>query len=332
MRSVILGHRGMVGSALHRLIPEAGIIPNFPNGKAGGLAPDLRHDSCSDWFLNADVLYLCAARVGGIQKNINEPGTMIYDNLMIQTNVIEAARRSGVKLFVFLGSSCIYPALPFGDADGNYLREGPLREDDLMKGKLEPTNEPYAIAKIAGIKMLEAYSRQYGMEYLAVMPCNLYGPGDNFDPLTSHFLPGMIRRFHEAKVAGAESVTLWGTGTPRRELMHVDDCASAIVNLVRSGARGLVNVGTGYDWHLSDYAARVADAVGFDGRIEWDAAKPDGVMRKLMDVSRMRGILGGSPDADEYAASMERYRNLRRGIESTYQWFLENKTVKPSPC
>jgi len=306
MREVILGHRGMVGSALRRVLPEA----MFVDGSV-----DLRYQyELSEylWPFNPehprvggpiDVLYLCAARVGGIQRNIDEPGSMIYDNLMIQANVIEAARLAGVKLIVFLGSSCIYPA-----------RGAILSEQDLMTGPLEPTNEPYAIAKIAGIKMLEAYHRQYGMEYLAVMPCNLYGPGDNFDPQTSHFIPGMIRKFHDAKVSGAESVTLWGTGTPRREVMHVDDCARIIVELVRQGARGLINIGPGVDHTLDFYADCVASVVGFAGKtIIWDNSKPDGVMRKLMDVSRMRGY-GIEPAIHSMA-----------GIRSTYEWFLKNE-------
>lgn len=310
MREVILGHRGMVGSAIHRLLPNAGIIPGSWNGKPGGMRMDLRHDNASSWFLRADVLYLCAARVGGIQRNISEPGSMIYDNLMIQANVIEAARLAGVKLIVFLGSSCIYPRA--GVETGRANSE-PLREEHLLTGELEPTNEPYAIAKIAGIKMLEAYKRQHGMEYLAVMPCNLYGPGDNFDPESSHFIPGMIRRFHEAKLANAPSVTLWGSGTPRREIMHVDDCARIIVELVRVGARGLVNVGPGVDHELKFYADLFSSVTGFAGAIEWDTSKPEGVMRKLMDVTRMRGY------------GIEPKIHSMIGIRMTYDWFLENK-------
>ena len=298
MREVILGHRGMVGSAIHRQIPSAQVV---------GLDPDLRHVVPLDLMQSTDVLYLCAARVGGIQCNISEPGAMIYDNLMIQANVIEAARLAGVKLIVFLGSSCIYPA--YQSLGGNSA----LKECDLMTGQLEPTNEPYAIAKIAGIKMLEAYNRQYGMEYLAVMPCNLYGPGDNFDPETSHFIPGMIRKFHDAKISGAKSVTLWGTGTPRREVMHVDDCARIIVELVRKGARGLVNIGPGVDFTITDWAQRIRRTVEYDGRVEWDTTKPDGVARKLLDVSRMRSF-----DVSDQMTSAD-------GLDMTYRWFLENK-------
>lgn len=303
MREVILGHRGMVGSAIHRILTGAELPPDW----------DLRQRDAvmimseTSWE-DVDVLYLCAARVGGIQRNIDEPGAMIYDNLMIQANVIEAARLAGVKLIVFLGSSCIYPAI-------QRIGDNPIgmQEDELMSGPLEPSNEPYAIAKIAGIKMLEAYHRQYSMEYLAVMPCNLYGPGDNFDPQTSHFIPGMIRKFHDAKVSGSANVTLWGTGTPRREVMHVDDCARIIVELVRKGARGLVNVGPGLDTTIAAYAEIVSEVVEYHGEVVWDETKPDGVARKLMDVSRMKSF--------GVSFSME----ARRGIRSTYDWFLKNE-------
>jgi len=299
MREVILGHAGMVGAAIHRLLPHA---------ETWHRSMDLtRHHIYPSTLTDTQTIYLCAARVGGIQRNIDEPGSMIYDNLMIQANVIEAARLAGMKLIVFLGSSCIYPA--YQSIGGNSV----LKECDLMTGPLEPTNEPYAIAKIAGIKMLEAYHRQYGMEYLAVMPCNLYGPGDNFDPQTSHFIPGMIRKFHEAKVSGAESVTLWGTGTPRREVMHVDDCARIIVELVRKGARGLVNVGPGVDFTIKEYAEGIAKWTGYTGAINFDSSKPDGVMRKLMDVSRMRSY-GVQPDISP-----------DEGFPSAYEWFLKNE-------
>lgn len=306
MEQIILGHRGMVGSALHRLVPDALILPR---------GWDLRVANI-DFLLRAnevEVLYLCAARVGGIGRNMAEPGQMLYDNLMIQTKVIEAARLAGVKLIVFLGSSCIYPAHNVSPS----WHIAPLREDELLAGPLEPTNEAYAIAKIAGIKLLKAYCDQYGLEYLAVMPCNLYGPGDNFDPETSHFIPGMMRRFHTAKEMGASGVHLWGTGTPRRELMHVDDCARIIVNLVQAGARGLVNIGPGVDYPISRYAELVRSAVGFDGKIVWDHLHPEGVARKLLDVSRMEGFgIGAS------------FVNHEDGISQTYKWFLEHVAHK----
>lgn len=278
MRQSILGHRGMVGSAIHRLIPDAEVVHGPIDLRGPGLMKT-----------GVDVLYLCAARVGGIQRNINEPGRMIYDNLMIQTNVIEAALKAGVKLIVFLGSSCIYPRDWTNPISG---QAEAIPEEALLGSWLEPTNEPYAIAKIAGIKMLEAYHKQYGMEYLAVMPCNLYGPGDNYDPETSHFLPAMIRKFHYAKrVKGPTSVKLWGTGRPRRELMHVDDCARIITELVQRGARGLINIGPGYDDTIESIAHHVRVVVDASRiPIEWDTSKPDGVMRKLLDVSRMKSF------------------------------------------
>ena len=308
MRNLILGHRGMVGSALHRLMPDAQTMSR---------EHDLRQDCDNDgnpylsgWMKNTDALYLCAARVGGIGMNMAQPGAMIYDNLTIQCNVIEAARLAGVKLIVFLGSSCIYPREWNNPFSG---QPEPMPEESLLGSWLEPTNEAYAIAKIAGIKMLEAYKAQYGMEYLAVMPCNMYGPNDNFDPDTAHFLPAMIRKFHDAKVAGLNMVPLWGTGTPRRELMHVDDCARIVVELVQKGVRGLINVGTGTDHSIAQYAAFVRDAVGFEGGMWFDDRHPDGTMRKLLDVSRMKSF-GCEPRI-----------GLGEGIASTYQWFLKNR-------
>ncbi len=298
----------MVGSALHRLMPDARTIPK--HDLRGRFA---RSAIFTHILTSVDVLWLCAARVGGIGLNMAQPGTMIYDNLMIQCNVIEAARLAGVKLVVFLGSSCIYPRAVQSD--------GPWHEEDLLIGPLEPTNEAYAIAKIAGIKMLEAYKTQYGMESLSVMPCNMYGPNDNFDPATAHFLPAMIRKFHDAKVSGANMVPLWGTGRPRRELMHVDDCARIIVELVAKGARGLINIGPGADLSIADYALEVYNAVFFDGEPEafhiiYDDTKPDGTQRKLLDVSRMKSY-GCEPKID-----------MKDGLESTYRWFLENKCGK----
>ncbi len=304
MRNLILGHRGMVGSALHRLMPDALTA-------TGNLMDPARVNGIFDVYSDLDVLYLCAARVGGIGLNMAQPGTMIYDNLMIQSNVIEAARLAGVKLIVFLGSSCIYPKY-WPDTEEGVVRAG-FTEEDLLGGLLEPTNEAYAIAKIAGIKMLEAYKAQYGMEYLAVMPCNLYGPNDNFDAETAHFLPAMIRKFHDAKVSGAGMVLLWGTGTPRRELMHVDDCARIIVELVQKGVRGLINIGPGKDFAIGGYAGVIRSIVGFEGSMSFDDSKPDGTQRKLLDVSRMKS----------YGCEPKIY--MKDGIESTYKWFLENK-------
>ena len=291
MRQVILGHRGMVGSALHRLIPDAATTEDVYK-----VRPDLRTPAeagIAIHRLKPDVLYLCAARVGGIGRNMAEPGAMLYDNLMIQTNVIEAARTSGVKLIVFLGSSCIYPVCDHA-----------LEPCDLMTGPLEPTNEPYAIAKIAGIKMLEAYYRQYGLEYLAVMPSNLYGPNDNFRPGESHLMASLIRRFHEAKEQNLDRVLLWGTGTPRREFLHVDDLALAIRLLVERGARGIMNVGSGYDNTVRDWADLVAMHNDWNGDIEFDGdSARDGVHSKLMKTEPIPGWAprkGGVGDAVDW--------------------------------
>jgi GDP-L-fucose synthase len=308
-RVIILGHRGMVGAAIRRLIPDADVLNDWDLRSSESFHAPLY----GEFPDNTDVLYLCAARVGGIGMNMAQPGTMIYDNLMIQSNVIEAARLAEVKLVVFLGSSCIYPLeMPLWE-QGDPLSGRGWCETDLLTSPLEPTNEAYAIAKIAGIKMLEAYKAQYGMEYLAVMPCNMYGPGDNFDPDTAHFLPAMIRKFHDAKVSGEKLVPLWGTGTPQRELMHVDDCARIITELVGKGVRGLINIGTGFDEPIRDYADMVRLTVGFQGGMWFDDHKPDGTQRKLLDVSRMKSY-GCEPKI-----------GLGEGLASTYRWFLENK-------
>jgi GDP-L-fucose synthase len=224
------------------------------------------------WY-GVDTVYLAAARVGGIGRNMREPGSMLYDNLMIQTNCIEAARRAGVKLFVLFGSSCIYPA----------AAPNPIPESALMTGPLEPTNSAYAVSKLAGIEMLRAYKQQYGMDYLVPMPCNLFGPGDSYDLDNCHLIPALIRKLHEAKEQRAASVTLWGTGTPRREIMHVDDMAQWVVRLVVDGRRGIVNVGTGIDLSIRQIAQAVATVVGFEGDILFDGDRSrDGVKRKLM--------------------------------------------------
>ena len=306
MQQVILGHSGMVGSALHRLIPDALILPRgweliLPRSW------DLRVADISVLLRvnDVEVLYLCAARVGGIGRNIAEPGAMLYDNLMIQTNVIEAARLAGVKLIVFLGSSCIYPDVPVRRVynDGDPL---PLEPQDLMTGPLEPTNEPYAIAKIAGIKMLEAYRAQYGLEYLAVMPCNLYGPNDNFRQGQSHLMASLIRRFHEAKEQNLDRVLLWGTGAPRREFLHVDDLALAIRLLVERGARGIVNVGSGYDNTVRNWADLVAMHNDWNGDIEFDGdSTRDGVQSKLM---KTEPIPGWEPREDGVGDAVKWYR------------------------
>jgi GDP-L-fucose synthase len=259
-------------------------------------------------FLQAErpeAVVMAAARVGGIHANNSRPALFIRDNLVIQDNVIDAAYRSGVKKFVFLGSSCIYPK----------LCPQPIKEDYLLTGPLEPTNEWYAIAKIAGVKMCQAYRREYGFNAISLMPTNLYGPGDNFDLQNSHVLPALIRRFHEAKVRGEESVTVWGTGTPRREFLHVDDLADAVLYLLQGyDAEQIVNIGWGEDVTIRELAEIVVSAIGYKGKILFDSSKPDGTPRKLLDVTRL-SELGWRPKV-----------RLQQGIESTYAWFEEHFT------
>jgi len=252
-----------------------------------------------------EVVILAAARVGGIHANNSRPALFIRDNLLIQDNVIDAAYRSGVAKFVFLGSSCIYPK----------LCPQPIKEDYLLTGPLEPTNEWYAIAKIAGVKMCQAYRREFGFDAISLMPTNLYGPGDNFDLQNSHVLPALIRRFHEAKVRGDESVTIWGTGTPRREFLHVDDLADAILYLLQAyDAEPIVNIGWGEDVTIRELAEMVMSAIGYSGALKFDSTKPDGTPRKLLDVSRLAGL--------GWKAKIP----LKTGIERTYAWFREHSS------
>jgi len=260
-----------------------------------------------------DQVYLAAAKVGGIMANNEYPGDFIYQNLMIEANIIHSAHQAGVQQLLFLGSSCIYPK----------LAEQPMREDALLTGTLEPTNEPYAIAKIAGIKLCESYNRQYGRDYRSVMPTNLYGPNDNFHPENSHVIPALLRRFHEAKQRGDASVTAWGTGSPMREFLHVDDMAAASVfvmnlqnDIYQQHTQPMlshINVGTGVDCTIKELTETVAKVVGFTGDIEWDTSKPDGAPRKLMDVSRLRNLGWG------YSIALE------NGLRDAYRWFLDNQ-------
>ena len=251
-----------------------------------------------------EYVILAAAKVGGIRANSSYPAEFIHENLAIQTNVIHSAWRNGVRKLCFLGSSCIYPK----------LAPQPMNEECLLTGPLEPTNEWYAIAKIAGIRMCQAYRRQYGFDAIGLMPTNLYGPGDNFHPDDSHVLPALIRRFHEAKLGGADEVVIWGTGTPRREFLHVDDLADAVVHLMRTySAEQIVNIGTGSDLTILELARLVADVIGYRGRILTDPTKPDGTPRKLLDVGRLNA-LGWRPRI-----------LLRDGVEQTYHWFLAHQ-------
>ena len=299
----VAGHRGMVGRALVRRLAGEGCEVITADRKTVDLS---RQDQTEAWMAQTrpDAVFLAAAKVGGILANDSRPAEFIYENLTIETNVIEAARRCGVQKLLFLGSSCIYPK----------LAPQPLTEDALLTGPLEPTNEWYAVAKIAGIKLCQAYRRQYGCDFISAMPTNLYGPDDNFDLASGHVLAALIRKAHEAKLAGAAELTIWGTGSPRREFLHVDDCADALVFLMKAYSGEMhVNVGCGTDLTILELTQLVADVVGFEGKIVHDLAKPDGTPRKLMSIERLRGF-GWSPKI-----------GLRQGLESTYRWFLENR-------
>jgi GDP-L-fucose synthase len=303
-RIFVAGHRGLVGSAVVRRLEEEGFTNLL---LAGREQLDLRDQAAVDYWFRAnrpEYVFLVAGTVGGILPNSQRPADFIYDNLMIHATVVQAAHHFGVKKLLYLGSSCIYP------------RESPqpMTESNLLAGPLEPTNEAYAIAKIAGIKLCQAYRKQYGFDAISVMPTNLYGPGDNFDLENSHVLPALIRKFHEAKESGAASVTLWGTGAPRREFLHVDDLADACVHLMANYSSGeIVNVGWGKDISIAELAELVRGIVGFEGDIAYDTSKPDGTPRKLMDTARLTG-LGWQPSI-----------SLEDGIAGTYDWYRENR-------
>ncbi|WP_185735408.1 GDP-L-fucose synthase [Burkholderia sp. Bp9099] len=289
-RIFVAGHRGMVGSAIVRLLEMQGKVDVVTRSRS---ELDLINQHAVETFFREnkiDEVYLAAAKVGGILANSHYPADFIYENVMMQSNVIHHAYKAGVKRLLFLGSSCIYPK----------FAEQPIREDYLMTGKLEPTNEPYAIAKISGIKMCESYSRQYGVDYRSVMPTNLYGPGDNYHPDNSHVIPALLRRFHEAKVDQLPVVRVWGSGKPLREFLYVDDLAAAsvlVMELPSDQYRNItdpmeshINVGTGMDTTIADLATLIADVVGYSGALEFDTSKPDGTPRKLLDVSKLRSI------------------------------------------
>ena len=299
-RIFVAGHRGMVGSAIVRRLRRGGYDNLLLRDRA---ALDLTDQAAVERFFAAerpDYVFIAAAKVGGIQANNTLRAEFLYQNLMIESNVIHAAWRAGVERLLFLGSSCIYPR----DCPQ------PIREEYLLTGPLEPTNEPYAIAKIAGIKLCESYNRQYGTRYVSAMPTNLYGPNDNYDLATSHVLPALIRKAHEARERGDSELVVWGSGRPRREFLYVDDMADACVFLMESGvSEGLFNVGTGSDVSIRELAQTVMDVVGFGGRIVFDTSKPDGTPRKLLDVSRL-GALG-------WGASMP----LREGIRLAHADF-----------
>jgi GDP-L-fucose synthase len=306
-RVFVAGHRGLVGGAIVRRLKVGG-YENIVVRTRSEL--DLEHREAVDAFFAAekpDLVYLAAAKVGGILANDAYPADFIQSNLAIQVNVVQAAHKHGARKLMFLGSSCIYPK----------LAPQPISEDALLTGPLEPTNEPYAIAKIAGIKLCQAYNRQFGTNFVSVMPTNLYGPGDNFDLATSHVLPALMRKFHEAMISGASSVTVWGTGNPRREFLHVDDMADACVFLMEKyDSSEIINVGCGSDVSIRELAALVREVVGFTGEIVYDTSKPDGTPRKLLNISRLRG-LGWSPKIP-----------LRDGLVHFYQSYLESETVR----
>ena len=311
-RIFVAGHKGMVGSAIARQLSD---VPNTELVTRTRAELDLSiQQDVADFFASEkiDEVYLGAAKVGGIHANDTYPAEFIYDNLMVECNVVHQAWKSGVQKLLFLGSSCISPR----------MAAQPIKEAELMQGSLEPTNEPYALAKIAGIKLCESYDRQYGTDYRSVMPTNLYGPHDNYHPDNSHVIPALLRRFHEAKLSGADSITIWGTGKALREFLHVDDMARAsihVMNLPVEEYRAVtdprlthINVGSGVDCSIAELVSTIGEVTGFQGKIEYDTSKPDGAPRKLMDNSKLRS-LGWEP----------RY-TLREGLEDAYRWYTEN--------
>ena len=298
----IAGHNGLVGSALTRAWQAAGYT-NIVGRRSAEL--DLRRQPEVEAFFAAEkpeVVLLAAAKVGGILANSTQPAPFLYDNLMMAANIIHAAYLHGVKKLLFLGSSCIYPQ----------LAPQPIREESLLSGPLEPTNEAYAIAKITGLKLCEMYNRQYGTQFISAMPTNLYGPNDNFDLESSHVLPALLRKFHEAKLSGASQVVVWGTGSPIREFLHVDDLASACLHLVQTydGAQGIVNVGTGAGVSIAELAKLIQQVVGYEGEIVFDSSKPDGTPVKINDNSKLRR-LGWAPTI-----------SLSEGLARTYRWYV----------
>ncbi len=312
-RIFVAGHRGMVGAAIVRQLSQRNNVELVLRTRDQLNLLDA--DAVQAFFATEgiDQVYLAAAKVGGIVANNTYPADFIYENMMIESNIIHAAHLHNVNKLLFLGSSCIYPK----------LATQPIAESELLQGTLEPTNEPYAIAKIAGIKLCESYNRQYGRDYRSVMPTNLYGPHDNFHPSNSHVIPALLRRFHEARGQNAADVVVWGSGTPMREFLHVDDMAAASIHVMELAQEVLqeytqpmlshINVGTGVDCTIRELAQTIAEVVGYKGRVVFDASKPDGTPRKLLDVTRLHQ-LGWYHEI-----------SLQAGLASTYQWFLENQ-------
>lgn len=306
-RVYVAGHRGMVGSALVRRLASENVAEILTVTRQ---EVDLRRQAETEAWMQAarpDAVFIPAAKVGGILANDTYPADFLYDNLMIEANLIKAAADAGVEKLLFLGSSCIYPK----------LAPQPLTEDALLTGPLEPTNEWYAIAKIAGIKLCDAMRRQYGHRFISAMPTNLYGPGDNYNLMTSHVIPALLRKAHEARIAGRSGLEIWGSGTPRREFLHVDDCADALVFLMKTYDRGgHINVGYGSDVTIEELARLVMETVGLSGEISRDTSKPDGTPRKLMDIGRLKSM-GWQPRID-----------LKDGLRDAYGWFL--KSLEPA--
>ncbi len=302
-RIFVAGHKGLVGSAILRALRAAGFEKLITRSRA---ELDLTEQAAVDRFFRTErpeFVFLAAARVGGIHANNTQRGQFIYDNLVIAANVVDAAYRNGVKKLLYLGSSCIYPK----------EAEQPIREEALLSGPLEPTNEAYAIAKIAGLKLCQAYRHQYGFNAISLMPTNLYGPGDNFDLESSHVVPALIRKAHEAKVTGAPSMVVWGSGRPRREFLHVRDLADAALFLMRNyDDMAPINVGVGEDLSIRELAELVCDIVGYRGKLVYDTSRPDGTPRKVLDVSRL------------HALGWRARTSLRDGIAETYRWYVEN--------
>jgi GDP-L-fucose synthase len=300
----IAGHRGLVGSALVRKLEEEGFTNLLVRDRT---ALDLRDTQAVEHFFSAEkpaIMVLAAAKVGGIKANNDEPVEFLVENLQVQNNVMRAAYETGVRKLLFLGSSCIYPK----------HAPQPIPESALLSGPLEPTNEAYAIAKIAGIKLCQAYAREYGANFISAMPTNLYGPNDNFDLESSHVLPALLRKAHIAKQEGARELLVWGSGSPRREFLYVDDLAAACVFLLEKyDSPEIVNIGCGEDITIRELAELICDVVGFNGQLAWDATKPDGTPRKLLDVSKI------------HALGWRHRTGLREGIKRTYKWFLENE-------
>jgi GDP-L-fucose synthase len=305
-RVYIAGHEGLVGSSLKHLLENSG-FQNLVFRTHSEL--DLRRQQPTEVFFEKtqpEYVFLCAARVGGIKENIERKAELLYDNLQIQTNVIHSAWKYGSKKLLFMGSNCMYPK----DSPQ------PIREESFLSGRPETTNDAFAVAKMAGVKMCQDYRGQYGADFSSIVPCSLYGPNDNFDPESSHFVPGFIRRMHEAKINGKENLEVWGTGNPRRELLHVDDLASAAVFLMgRPNLRDIINIGSGEDYEIREIAEIIKRVVGFERDLTFNPEKPDGIMRKLLDSRRIRS-LGCTPKI-----------GLEEGLEETYRWFMDNVKI-----